>query len=150
MNARWDKLRAFASKLHTLLRRQHRPEDEFDDEVQQHLQLLTERYMAQGMSRQAAAEAARRQFGNTTLQQEDRRDLQRFPLIEEVWHDLRYSLRTLWKAGGFAAVSIATLALGIGAATAIFSVIDNVLLAHSPTRVRRGWFFRGFTRRSKL
>ena len=132
MNARWDKLRAFASKLHTLLRRQHRPEDEFDDEVQQHLQLLTERYMAQGMSRQAAAEAARRQFGNTTLQQEDRRDLQRFPLIEEVWHDLRYSLRTLWKAGGFAAVSIATLALGIGAATAIFSVIDNVLLAPFP------------------
>ena len=132
MNARWDKLRAFASKLHTLLRRQHRPEDEFDDEVQQHLQLLTERYMAQGMSRQAAAEAARRQFGNTTLQQEDRRDLQRFPLIEEVWHDLRYSLRTLWKARGFAAVSIATLALGIGAATAIFSVIDNVLLAPFP------------------
>jgi len=132
MNARWDKLRAFASKLHTLLRRQHRPEDEFDDEVQQHLQLLTERYMAQGMSRQAAAEAARRQFGNTTLLQEDRRDLQRFPLIEEVWHDLRYSLRTLWKAGGFAAVSIATLALGIGAATAIFSVIDNVLLAPFP------------------
>jgi len=132
MNARWDKLRAFASKLHTLLRRQHRPEDEFDDEVQQHLQLLTERYMAQGMSRQAAAEAARRQFGNTTLLQEDRRDLQRFPLIEEVWHDLRYSLRTLWKARGFAAVSIATLALGIGAATAIFSVIDNVLLAPFP------------------
>jgi putative ABC transport system permease protein len=132
MNARWDKLRAFASKLHTLLRRQHRPEDEFDAEVQQHLQLLTERYMAQGMSRQAAAEAARRQFGNTTLLQEDRRDLQRFPLIEEVWHDLRYSLRTLWKARGFAAVSIATLALGIGAATAIFSVIDNVLLAPFP------------------
>ncbi len=126
------RLRAFVSKLHSLLCRQSQPDGDFDAEVQQHLQLLTERYLGQGMSREEAAAAARRQFGNTTLLQEDCRELQMFPLIEEVWHDLRYSLRTLWKARGFAAVSIATLAVGIGAATAIFSVIDNVLLAPFP------------------
>lgn len=132
MRTNWElRLRLFTARLSGFLRLSP-SEDDLNAEVQQHLQLLTERNMAQGMSGEEAVAAARRQFGNTTLLQEDRRDLQRFPLIEEVWHDLRYSLRTLWKARGFAAVSIATLALGIGAATAIFSVIDNVLLAPFP------------------
>jgi hypothetical protein len=69
--------------------------------------------------------AARRQFGNTTLLQEDRRELQTLTSVEALWLDLRYAVRTLRKNGAFAAVSIATLGLGIGAATAIFSVIDN-------------------------
>jgi MacB-like periplasmic core domain len=83
-------------------------------------------------SREDAAAAARRQFGNTTLLQGDRRELQTFPSIEALWHDLRFSLRTLWNSRAFLAVSIATLGLGIGAATAIFSVIDNVLLQPFP------------------
>src|SRR5262249_25659366 len=72
--------------------------------------------------------AAGRQFGNTTLLPEDRRKLQTLTSVEVLWLDLRYSLCTLWKSRGFATVSITTFALGIGAATAIFSVIDNVLL----------------------
>src|SRR5215470_13652906 len=100
-------LRAFAAKLRTFFGVQRH--DEFDDEMQEHLRLLTERFEYQGMSKREAAAAARRQFGNLTLLQENRRGLQTFVSIEALWHDFRYSLRTLRKSRGFAAVSILTL-----------------------------------------
>src|SRR6266480_1593077 len=127
------RLRALAAKLGGFLRR-HQRDGEFNDEIQEHLRLLTERFVAQGISREEATAAARRQFGNTSLLQEDRRELQTFLSIEAWWHDLRHGARTLWKSRAFAAVSIATLGLGIGAATSIFSVIHNVLLEPFPEK----------------
>jgi hypothetical protein len=107
-------MRAFAAKARGFFGGRN-SEGEFDDEVREHLNLLAEGFEAQGMDRDDAAAAARRQFGNTTLLGEDRRELRTLVSLEELGRDLRYALRLLWKSRGFAAVSIVTLGLGIGA-----------------------------------
>ena len=96
---RGSSLRSFAAKLRGFLRG-HPNDTEFEAEIHEHLKLLVERFVAQGMSREEAAARARRQFGNTTSLQEDRRQLRTLLSLEALWHDLRYALRALWKSRG--------------------------------------------------
>ena len=122
-----SRLRAFAAKLRGFLRG-HGHDSEFENEIQEHLKLLAERFVERGMSREEAAAAARRQFGNSTLLQDDRRELLTLPSMEALWHDLRYALRMLSKDRRFTILAVLALALGIGSTTVIFSAFYGVIL----------------------
>lgn len=101
-------------------------------EIDAHLDLLTERYLRQGMSPDEAYIAARRRLGNITLMRQDIHDMNSIGWIEQGVQDLRYGLRQLRGSAAFASIVVATLGLGIGGATAVFSVVQAVLLAPLP------------------
>jgi predicted permease len=95
---------------------------EFSDEIETHVDLLAERFVSRGMTRAEAVVAARRQFGNATLLKQRHREARAFLWPATVWQDVRFAIRVLAKRPGITAISVISLALGIGANTAIFTL----------------------------
>jgi putative ABC transport system permease protein len=120
LNQCWLRLKALAQRK--------RLDRDLNDELAFHLAMREQKNRAAGTPADEARYAARRHFGNVSNMKERSRELWTFASLESLWRDFTYGLRTLAKKPGFATTAILTLALGIGASTAIFSVIESILI----------------------
>ncbi len=124
-------LRALLSRIRGTFRRR-RLDDEFDREIQDHLDMLAQQFMRHGMEPAEACYAARRQFGGVTQMKEELRDRRALPPLDVLAQDVRHAFRHLRKAKWFTASAALTLALGIGAGATVFAVFDTVVLRPLP------------------
>lgn len=125
------KLRIIGHRLQSLLRRSTQ-EDDLAVEIEIHLKQLTRQLIAEGMSPRDAELEARRQFGPVEVTKEECRDMRRTGPLEDIFKDIAFALRLFRKSPGFTLTALVSLALGIGANTAIFQVFDAVRLRVLP------------------
>jgi predicted permease len=123
----------WAMRLRALVSRR-RVESELDEELSFHLAMEAEKNRARGLGATEASRAARREFGGVEHFREECRDARGLNAIESLARDVRYGLRVLGRTPVFTAVAVASLAIGIGANTAVFSLVDTVLLRSLPVR----------------
>src|SRR6185369_4235240 len=129
-------LRRLSTLIHRLkmLFRVRQAEDELDEEIRYHLDRQIQEFIQHGLTPEEARSAALQEFGGVDRRKEECRDARRLDLVENIFRDCRYAVRGFAKSPAFTLGAVLTLALGIGANSAVFTIINSVLLRQLPFR----------------